>query len=37
MVIALSDGNGVQGRGAVNIMAWSLLCQMVMESREVER
>ena len=37
MVIALSDGNGVQGRGAVSIMAWSLPCQMVMESREEER
>ena len=36
MVIALSDGNGQPGRGAVSIMAWSLLCQMVMESREEE-
>ena len=37
MVIALSDGNGQPGRGAVSIMAWSLLCQMVMGSREEER
>ena len=36
MVIALSDGNGQPGRGAVSIMAWSLLCWMVMDNREVE-